>query len=246
MLKSFRGGFESREPPLQPSIRGVEPPTSADWKGRNRRTRSIRPRAFLSGARRSGAAITRSLLNLFRATDATGRGSRPEVRSGPGTPARRITSPGLQLAYSSGTTTARASLARVSARRRSRARHATGRPHGLPHRSAKWGSHGAALWRLPSPGMTPPSRRRPLAELPTTRVDAGRIACACGTSDRQPQARAGQRLPPGQDVPRGHGVKGRPRPRDRFHPLGGDGRHRGRPRELNGRAERRLALAGGA
>jgi hypothetical protein len=74
----------------------------------------------------------------FRATDATGRGSRPEVRSGPGTPARRITSPGLQLAYSSGTTTARASLARVSARRRSRARHATGRPHGLPHRSAKW------------------------------------------------------------------------------------------------------------
>jgi hypothetical protein len=131
VLKSFRGGFESREPPLQPSIRGVEPPTSADWKGRNRRTRSITPRAFLFGARRSGAAITRSLLNLFRATDATGRGSRPEVRSGPGTPARRITSPGLQLAYSSGTTTARASLARVSARRRSRARHATGRPHGL-------------------------------------------------------------------------------------------------------------------
>ena len=128
VLKSFQGGFESREPPLQPSIRGVEPPTSADWKGRNRRTRSIRPRAFLSGARRNGAAITRSLLNLFRATGATGRGSRPEVRSGPGTPARRITSPGLQLAYSPGTTTARASLARVSARRRSRARHATGRP----------------------------------------------------------------------------------------------------------------------
>jgi hypothetical protein len=78
----------------RPSIRGVEPPTSADWKGRNRRTRSIRRRAFLSCARRSGAAITRSLLNLFRATDATGRGSRPEVRSGPGTPRATHNQPG--------------------------------------------------------------------------------------------------------------------------------------------------------
>jgi hypothetical protein len=80
VLKSFQGGFESREPPLQAFDTRVEPPTSVDWKRRNR----IRPRAFPPIARRSGAAITISLLNLFRATDATGRGSRPEVRSGPG------------------------------------------------------------------------------------------------------------------------------------------------------------------
>ena len=94
LAKTTRRGFESREPPLQAFDTRCGAADIGRLEGRNRRTRSIRPRAFLSCARRSGAAITRSLLNLFRATDATGRGSRPEVRSGPGTPRATHNQPG--------------------------------------------------------------------------------------------------------------------------------------------------------
>lgn len=86
VLKSLQGGFDSREP-ASPGLRyAVCSRRHRPTGGAIGATRSIRPRAFLSCPRHSGAATTRSLLNLFRATDTTGSGSRPEVRSGPGTP----------------------------------------------------------------------------------------------------------------------------------------------------------------
>jgi hypothetical protein len=163
VLKSFQGGFERREPPLQCLRYAV-------WSRRHRPTGrgAIGVRARSGPGRSCPAHDAAEPQSLDPSLTSFGRPTRQveeaDLRCGPdrGRRARRITSPGLQQAYSSGNTTARASLARVSARRRSRARHATSRPHGLPHRSAKWGSHGGAdlSWGYLWPSAQPRERRK--------------------------------------------------------------------------------------
>jgi hypothetical protein len=119
VLKSFQGGFESREPPLQ----AFDTRCGAADIGRLEEAQSDQAPGVLVPAH--DAAEPRS---PYPSSTSFGRPTRQveeaDLRCGPdrGRRARRITSPGLQQAYSSGTTTARASLARVSARRRSRAR----------------------------------------------------------------------------------------------------------------------------
>lgn len=148
--KTTRRGFESREPPLQ----AFDTRCGAADIGRLEGAQ-IGVRARSGPARSCPAHDAAEPQTPDPSSTSFGRPTRQveeaDLRCGPdrGRRARRITSPGLHQAYSLGTTTARASLARVSARRRSRARHATGRSHGLPHRSAKWGS-----W----PSTPPPPR----------------------------------------------------------------------------------------